>query len=46
MIVVENDFEGFTDFIGLFGILDAAEASVEASDVVWHWRNLGYVHLS
>ena len=46
MTVVENDFEGFTDFIGFFGILDADEASVETSDIVKHWRNLGYVHLS
>lgn len=46
MTVVENDFEGFTDLIGFFETLDAAEGSVETSDVVKHWRNLGYVHLS
>ena len=41
MTVVEHDFEGFTDFIGFFGTPGAAEASVETSDVVKHWRNLG-----
>ena len=46
MAVVENDFEGFTDLIGFFGNLDAAGASVETSDLVKHWRSLGYVHLS
>ena len=46
MAVVENDFEGFTNLIGFFGTLDATKASVETSDVVKHWRNRGYVHLS
>ena len=40
MTVVEHDFEGFTNLIGFFGTLDAAEASVETSDVVKHWRSL------